>query len=168
MPCELCDISRTANIPDDECSRAVDALVKYEMVSIDENGVFSVNDWETYRYPEGKTSNKRVSKYRERKKANGYGQDDHRRYEEVVRERDGNACVYCGSPKDLVMDHAIPVQLGGEDVPLNLMTACRSCNAGKAGRTPEQAGMAFLNKDAEAAYRKYVKKFLRKAMKHIP
>lgn len=48
-----------------------------------------------------------------------------------VFERDGWACVYCGSEDDLTCDHVIPLVRGGTNDNENLATACRSCNSSK-------------------------------------
>lgn len=55
-------------------------------------------------------------------------------------KRDGFTCQYCGGTAPdvtLTVDHVIPVALGGEDVPENLVAACRDCNAGKASVHPD-------------------------------
>ena len=49
----------------------------------------------------------------------------------AVFQRDGYACLRCGSDTDLTIDHIHPVALGGTNHPSNLQTLCRSCNAGK-------------------------------------
>lgn len=53
---------------------------------------------------------------------------------EIFR-RDNFACRYCGTTAEdgaiLQVDHVIPRSRGGRDVPQNLLTACRACNAGK-------------------------------------
>jgi len=38
----------------------------------------------------------------------------------------------------------IPVYLNGRDRWMNVVTACRSCNIRKGGRTPEEANMPLL------------------------
>ncbi|MGR8919620.1 MAG: HNH endonuclease [Gammaproteobacteria bacterium] len=61
--------------------------------------------------------------------------------------RDGNLCMYCGrehGPQQLTRDHVVPLSRGGRDVWSNVVTACRSCNTRKGGRTPEQAKMPLL------------------------
>lgn len=67
------------------------------------------------------------------------------RLRQRVFDRDGFACRYCGttdSPREwLIAEHVIPDGPTAED---NLVTACRSCNKLKGGRTPEEAGMAVL------------------------
>lgn len=50
---------------------------------------------------------------------------------ELVFERDGNACVYCGSTESLQPDHIHPRKLQGSCKPSNLLTACKACNAEK-------------------------------------
>ena len=52
-----------------------------------------------------------------------------------VFKRDGFKCQYCGASSPdvlLVLDHIVPVASGGDDGILNLITACETCNAGKA------------------------------------
>ncbi len=39
-------------------------------------------------------------------------------------------CVYCGKPA-VVLDHIIPIALGGTDSPENLVPACNHCNSVK-------------------------------------
>lgn len=55
-----------------------------------------------------------------------------------VFKRDSFKCQYCGesSPEVVLeVDHIHPVSKGGENDILNLITSCRSCNAGKSDRT---------------------------------
>ncbi len=47
---------------------------------------------------------------------------------EIIFERDGHKCVYCGSKEDLTIDHKVPVSKGGKTIKYNLVTACRKCN----------------------------------------
>lgn len=57
-----------------------------------------------------------------------------------VFKRDGFKCRYCGASHErgpLVVDHYVPVALGGSDHINNLRTACELCNAGKAALPPE-------------------------------
>ena len=61
--------------------------------------------------------------------------------------RDGHVCAYCGNHfnfSELSRDHVVPVQNGGKDQWMNVVTACRNCNTRKGGRTPEQAGTSLL------------------------
>lgn len=55
-----------------------------------------------------------------------------------VFKRDKFTCQYCGrKAPDVVLrvDHVHPVAKGGDDDPLNLITSCFDCNAGKSDRT---------------------------------
>jgi hypothetical protein len=61
--------------------------------------------------------------------------------------RDRHICAYCGSELTsarLTRDHIMPVSQGGQNCWMNVVTACRSCNQRKGGRTPEQASMMLL------------------------
>ena len=50
---------------------------------------------------------------------------------EAVFKRDGYKCKFCGSEKDLTVDHIIPVENGGKDEFSNFQTLCKSCNSSK-------------------------------------
>ena len=61
--------------------------------------------------------------------------------------RDRQVCAYCGDrfrELKLSRDHVIPVFMHGKDRWMNVVTACRSCNIRKGGRTPESARMPLL------------------------
>ncbi len=73
--------------------------------------------------------------------------------------RDANLCLYCGtrfSSADLSRDHVTPLSCGGVDAWNNVVTACKRCNNHKAGRTPEQAGMALLAVPFTPTHAEYV------------
>ena len=58
--------------------------------------------------------------------------------------RDHHTCQYCGQKppgSQLTMDHVVPVVKGGKKSWQNIVTACRTCNLKKGGRTPDEAGM---------------------------
>jgi hypothetical protein len=62
-----------------------------------------------------------------------------------VFERDNFRCRRCGAgPQDsrLVVDHIMPVALGGSTDENNLQTLCETCNLGKAARYPHAHDMA--------------------------
>ena len=44
-------------------------------------------------------------------------------------------CAYCGSDKNLTIDHIVPRSKGGSDFTKNVLCACQSCNQDK-GHTP--------------------------------
>lgn len=50
----------------------------------------------------------------------------------------GNACFKCGSPGPLVIDHHVPIVLGGRLVPGNLVALCKRCNDSKQDKPPEK------------------------------
>src|SRR4029079_5363800 len=56
----------------------------------------------------------------------------------VVFERDGYACLYCRSRRDLQGDHIIPLHAGGSNLLDNVATACKRCNQAKGARTVEE------------------------------
>jgi hypothetical protein len=61
--------------------------------------------------------------------------------------RDHHVCAYCGEElpsQRLTRDHVVPVVQGGRDTWMNVVTACRSCNQMKSGRTPQQACMELI------------------------
>ena len=45
-------------------------------------------------------------------------------------------CVYCGSNKDLTIDHVIPTSKGGKHEWTNVVAACKSCNLKKGNKVP--------------------------------
>ena len=55
--------------------------------------------------------------------------------------RDRGQCQYCGSVKQLTIDHVIPRSKGGKTSWTNLVTACNRCNVFKGDKTLEQVGM---------------------------
>lgn len=72
-----------------------------------------------------------------------------------VFRRDGHTCQYCGGrPPDvaLVIDHVVPIALGGSDGPENLVTSCRECNAGKSATPPDAGNVAAVG-DRERRWR---------------
>jgi hypothetical protein len=72
---------------------------------------------------------------------------------EILR-RDSHVCRYCGAKApdaQLVVDHVVPVSLGGADDPANLVTACEDCNAGK-GSTPPDAALISDVKQSQEKY----------------
>lgn len=98
----------------------------------------------------------RVKKYRSNRKDLGLSSNGYTKHSVTVMSRDGNCCVYCGSKNNLCIDHILPTQQGGNDDLENLAAACKACNSGKAGRTPEQARYSFMNKQTEAIWQSWL------------
>jgi hypothetical protein len=65
----------------------------------------------------------------------------------MVLERDEWQCQYCGAIANAV-DHIIARSRGGKNGWENLVAACKPCNSRKGNRTPEEAGMRLINKEA--------------------
>jgi 5-methylcytosine-specific restriction endonuclease McrA len=62
---------------------------------------------------------------------------------EMVRERDGHRCQYCGataktSGSHLQFDHLTPRSHGGGDEAHNIVLACRRCNSARQNMTLRQ------------------------------
>ena len=58
----------------------------------------------------------------------------------AIYHRDGWRCAYCGAAAEdggvpLTLDHILPCELGGDNSPANLVTACLSCNSAKQDKT---------------------------------
>ncbi len=61
--------------------------------------------------------------------------------------RDKYRCQYCGDKKtasELTLDHILPRSRGGDNSPVNVVTACVTCNQRKGNRTPSEARMPLL------------------------
>lgn len=65
---------------------------------------------------------------------------------QMVYKRDDHMCQYCGSIKNLTIDHVIPRSRGGQDTWENLVTACMPCNTHKGDKTPEEWGRLLYRK----------------------
>lgn len=69
--------------------------------------------------------------------------------------RDSNYCQYCGkkfNKSHLTLDHVIPIVQGGKKCWENIVTACKTCNQRKGGRTPPQAGMQLIRKPKQPGW----------------
>ena len=76
-----------------------------------------------------------------------------------VAKRDHYTCQYCGSQPggdEITIDHVIPRSQGGASSWTNCVAACIRCNARKADRTPEQAGMQLLAVPFTPTYAEYI------------
>lgn len=69
-----------------------------------------------------------------------------------IFRRDNHECAYCGSKKDLTIDHVIPRSRGGRNTWTNLVACCQKCNLKKGDKTPEEARMHLRVKPYEPGY----------------
>jgi CRISPR/Cas system Type II protein with McrA/HNH and RuvC-like nuclease domain len=63
-----------------------------------------------------------------------------------IYKRDSHECVYCGSKKDLTLDHVLPKSRGGGNEWTNLVTSCFKCNLKKGNKTPDEAKMIMKHR----------------------
>ncbi len=84
-------------------------------------------------------------------------------YKEVVLtkhnifKRDGQRCQYCGSTRDLTLDHLIPRSKGGKSSWTNLVTACKKCNTKKGDYSLEKTGMKLVKAPERPSYISFLK-----------
>lgn len=69
-----------------------------------------------------------------------------------IFKRDNFECVYCGTRRELTLDHVIPSSRGGLHSWLNLVTACKRCNTRKGDFTPEEADMSLRHNPFKPSY----------------
>ena len=73
-----------------------------------------------------------------------------------VFKRDRFTCQYCGrqpGSDELTIDHVLPRAQGGASTWTNCVLACVACNAAKADRTPQQAGMRLSKEPQRPVWR---------------
>lgn len=66
---------------------------------------------------------------------------------DTLYARDQHICAYCGQvfkDRDLSRDHVHPVSKGGQDVWVNVVTACKHCNNKKADRVLKDTDLELL------------------------
>jgi DNA-directed RNA polymerase subunit RPC12/RpoP len=59
----------------------------------------------------------------------------------LIYKRDDHECQYCGSKKDLTIDHVIPRSKGGQDTWENLVACCIKCNLKKGNQLLSETNM---------------------------
>jgi hypothetical protein len=69
----------------------------------------------------------------------------------LIYKRDDHECQYCGSKKDLTIDHVIPRSRGGQDTWENLVACCTKCNLKKGNHFLSETNM-ILKKNPEAPF----------------
>lgn len=74
-----------------------------------------------------------------------------------IFKRDGHQCQYCGTAKDLTLDHLIPRSKGGKSSWTNLVTACKQCNSKKGDYSLEKVGMKLRNTPVKPSYLSFIK-----------
>jgi 5-methylcytosine-specific restriction endonuclease McrA len=75
-----------------------------------------------------------------------------------VAKRDHYTCQYCGAQpggEAITIDHVIPRSQAGTSSWTNCVAACETCNARKADRTPEQAGMRLRKRPARPEWKPF-------------
>lgn len=73
-----------------------------------------------------------------------------------IFKRDGFTCQYCGAhpPQSILhVDHIVPVKEGGGNEETNLVTACETCNLGKAAESLQSIPASLADRAAEVAER---------------
>ena len=136
-------------LDDEVCAEHLRELIEVGLIDETEEGLM-MHAWDKRQYISD-LSTSRVNKYRETRAKAGLTPTGYQKHRSVVLERDGGACRYCGSTEKLVLDHLLPVARGGDDSIENLITACKSCNAKKRDRLPEECGM-FLRPIAASRF----------------
>ena len=63
--------------------------------------------------------------------------------------RDGYTCVYCGSKKNLTIDHILPKSKGGGNTWSNLVTCCSPCNLKKGDKLLHESGLRIITPPSE-------------------
>ncbi|MCS6822498.1 MAG: HNH endonuclease [Microscillaceae bacterium] len=76
-----------------------------------------------------------------------------------IFKRDGYKCQYCGSTKDLTLDHVLPRSRGGKSSWDNLVTACKPCNSKKGDFTPEEAKMKLQRSPYKPSFIMFIRDF---------
>jgi 5-methylcytosine-specific restriction endonuclease McrA len=74
-----------------------------------------------------------------------------------VFKRDEFSCQYCGTNKDLTLDHLIPRSKGGKSNWTNLVTACKDCNSRKGDYELTEVNMTLAKKPVKPSYIMFMK-----------
>ena len=76
-----------------------------------------------------------------------------------IFKRDGFVCQYCGTSTDLTLDHVVPKAKGGKSTWMNLITACKDCNARKGDYAPEEVGFTLKYTPYKPSYILFLREF---------
>ncbi len=66
-------------------------------------------------------------------------------------------CYHCEqrfAPKDLTMDHLLPIARGGKSSKKNVVPSCKSCNTAKGHKLPVEIKMAELKSNNAQGHQK--------------
>lgn len=74
-----------------------------------------------------------------------------------IFKRDHGKCQYCGTSKDLTLDHVIPRSKGGKSTWTNLVTACKRCNSLKGDYSVEKAGFTLHTQPIKPSYLSFLR-----------
>lgn len=150
----LSDISFALRKSERDSEKTVAALVAAKLLDKTAAGI-EPHNWTGRQYVSD-SPNERVKKYRDKRRASGLPiLGDYTKFKAALIARDGDRCIYCDANDRLVVDHMVPIVLGGTDAEDNLALACKPCNSGKAGRTPELANMTIRVTTAAKALARY-------------
>lgn len=83
-----------------------------------------------------------------------------------VMVRDDFTCVYCGTKKNLNIDHVIPQSKGGRNTFENTVTSCVRCNSRKGDRTLRESKMFYKSRHF-IPYQPTVMEFIKKYLDSI-
>lgn len=64
----------------------------------------------------------------------------------LIYKRDDHTCQYCGSTKNLTIDHIVPRSKGGQNTWSNLVTCCYSCNIRKGDKNLKDTDLVLRKK----------------------
>lgn len=147
------DIAYSLRISPDELAEAREVLVEKGLLTED----WDIPNWSKYQVNVAPRSNERVQKVRERAYRLGISPNVPEKLRRVVFNRDGDACMYCGSNQSLCLDHMVPIDLAKHDPDSlqiyqsekNLVVSCRACNTRKWMRLPDDDVVDFSFRDPD-------------------
>lgn len=74
----------------------------------------------------------------------------------LIYKRDDHTCQYCGSTRDLTIDHIIPKSKDGKDTWDNLVACCIKCNLKKGDKMLSETNMKLRRKPEAPFNRVYL------------
>ena len=138
---------------------SMDELKRSKQLFIEKG--FINNDWDVLKWDKRQylndNSTSRVRKYRKKRKDMGLTSNGYSKHIETVTSNCEGSCVYCGSEDNLCIDHILPIDMGGDDSIENLALACKACNSGKSGRTPDMSGYTILSASVKKTWEKWMR-----------